>query len=282
MRLGSLPGHPRRRGLGDDRGAGRPLPAGPVLAALGAPRSGDVADRRGRGVLGAAWAAALAPAGRRPGGGVGTERRADRRPGHLDLHRRRRRPRAALHARGHRLRARGRRRRRARDRLRRGLVDAPRRPAVVGPVPARRAVPRPPGLRRVRVASTPPGFAAIYVAAPGPRQLRPAAPAGDEVVRRGGGVARADRAVRDARAAAHPEPDHTGGDRDRRRRQPPADLRRPADHGVGQLGRPADAVARDRVRLVGRASRGGADRARHDPAGREGAPTPNGSSTSCS
>ncbi len=38
----------------------------------------------------------------RPGGGVRTERRPDRRPGHADLDRRRGRPRRALRARGHR------------------------------------------------------------------------------------------------------------------------------------------------------------------------------------
>ena len=72
---------------------GRPLPARAALGARRAARRGDLADRRGGGVLGAARAAAAAAARRRARGRVGTQRRPDRRPGHADLHRRRGRPR---------------------------------------------------------------------------------------------------------------------------------------------------------------------------------------------
>ena len=80
----------------------------------------------------------LAPAGRRARGRVRAQRRPDRRPGHADLDRRRRRPRHARPPSGvivFELVAgvAGRPGRR----LRRRLADAPRRPAVVGPLPAR-------------------------------------------------------------------------------------------------------------------------------------------------
>ena len=102
--------------------------------------------------------AALDAAGRCARGRVGAERRAHRRPGHADLHRRRGRPRAALHRWGSSSSscsaglliglAVG---------LRRRLADATRSPAVVGPLPARRALPRAAGVRRVRRPSTRPG-----------------------------------------------------------------------------------------------------------------------------
>ena len=154
----SLPGHARGRRVGDDRGARCALPDGAVVAAVGAPRCGDLADRRGRRVLRAAGSSALAPAGRRPRGGVRAERRADRRPGHAGLDRRRGRPRRSLRAGRHRsssssaglLVGLG-------GRVRRRVADAASRTAVVGPLPARGAVPRVVGVRRVRGACTRPG-----------------------------------------------------------------------------------------------------------------------------
>ena len=133
----------------------RALPARPRLAARGAAGGGHLADGRRRGVLGAAPGAAAAPADRGPGGGVGPQRRADRPAGHAGQHRCRARPRRA-------------RLRRASsstswpaawlvglaDRVRRRLGDAPGGAAVLGPLPAGRAVAGGAGVRRHRVRCT--------------------------------------------------------------------------------------------------------------------------------
>src|SRR3954449_4345685 len=88
----ALAGHPGRGGVGDGGGARRALPAGAVVGAVGAARRRHLADRRGRGLLGAARAAPPTSARRHPGGRVGAERRAHRRAGDADLHRSRGRP----------------------------------------------------------------------------------------------------------------------------------------------------------------------------------------------
>ena len=63
------------------------------------------------------------------------------------------------------------------------------------------------------------GFAAVYVAALILGNAELPHRAGHPVVLRGGGLAGADRPVRDARPAADPEPDRPRLDRDRRRRR---------------------------------------------------------------
>ena len=124
----------------------------------GAARCGHVADGRGGGLLGAAAGAAPAAAGRRARGRVRPQRRPDRRAGHADRRRARWPTTVSLRLVGdRRLRARRRPGRRAGGRLRRRLADAPGRPAVVGPLPARRAGARGPGVRRGRRRCTRPG-----------------------------------------------------------------------------------------------------------------------------
>ena len=76
MRLGALARHGRGGGLGHRGRARGPLPARPVLGARGAARRGHLADRRGRGVLGAPRGAAAPTADRRARGGVRPQRRA--------------------------------------------------------------------------------------------------------------------------------------------------------------------------------------------------------------
>ena len=172
---------------------------------------------------------------RRARGRVRPQRRPDGRPGHPDLDRRRRRPRASSATAGivvlelvAGIVA------RPGGRLRRRLGDAPGRAAVLGPLPAR---------GRSRLTFLAYGAAAVLHALrlrrgvrrrAGPRQHRPAAPGRDPVVRRGGRLAGPDRALRDARAAAVAEPDHLGdrGARDRGRAGP--DLRGPAAVGARQ------------------------------------------------
>ena len=97
-------------------------------------------------------------------------------------------------------------------------------------------VPDDPGVRRHR------GAARVRVRRglrrrPGARQQRAAAPRRDPVVRRGGRLAGADRAVRDARAAGLAGPDHVARGGDRGAGRPAADLRGPAAVGAGVLRR---------------------------------------------
>ncbi len=145
--------------------------------------------------------AAAAPADRRARGRVRTQRRADRRPG-------RRSSRAAPRSStavgycgliafellaGARDRTRG--------RVRRRLGDAPRRAAVLRALPARPCWCSPSGVRRRGRCCTPPASPPCT----SPRwcsATRTCRTGGDPVVRRGGGVAGADRPVRDARPAA--------------------------------------------------------------------------------
>ena len=204
---GSAARDARRRRVGHRRRGRRPLPARHSLGARRAARRDHVADGRRGSVLGAPRRAAPPEAGRHARGRVGAQRRPDRRPRHPDLERRVERPRTA---RRHRHRGVGAGRRRglgAGLRLRRCLADAACGPSLVRPLPDRGALPDPAGLRRssrgprVRLRrgvrrSTDPG------------QPGAAAPGGDPVVRRGCRVASADRAVRDARAAALARPDH--------------------------------------------------------------------------
>ncbi len=78
----------RRRGRLRDRGRRRrPLPPRAAVGAGRAARRGDLADRRGGGVLGAAGGAAAPAADRRARGGVRSQRRADRGAGDPDLDR---------------------------------------------------------------------------------------------------------------------------------------------------------------------------------------------------
>ena len=199
----------RRRGQRDGGRGRRALPVRARLAARGAARCGHLAHRRGRGVLGAAAGAAAAPPDRRARGRVRSQRRPHGAAGHAGQHRGGARPRGAR-LRGDRgLRAAGRPGAGPAGRLRRRVGDAPGGAAVLRPLPARGALPHGPGVRRHR------GAARLRVRGglrrrPGDRQQRAAAPRRDPVVQRGGRVAGADRAVRDARAAGLAEPHHAG------------------------------------------------------------------------
>ena len=136
--------------------------------------------------------------------------------------------------------------------------------AVLRPLPARGPVPGVHGVRRCV------GGARLRVRRDlrrraHPRQQRAPAPGGDPLLRRGGGVAGPDRALRDARAAPL-----AGAHRPRHRRpgaghRPRAHARGPAAVGRRQQRRAADGAARPGVPVVGRPARSGAHRARHDP-----------------
>ncbi len=151
------------------------------------------------------------------------------------------RPRAAGLRRRDRLGARRRRRRRPARRVRRRLAAAPLGAAELRSLPAGRAVLDRAGVRRdgrpprVRVRR-----GLRRRADPG--QRRAPAPGGHPVVLRGRRVARADRPVRDARPAAHTEPDRPGHDRDRGGGGPRPDLARAADLGARGLGGATDAA----------------------------------------
>ena len=165
-------------------------------------------DRRGRGVLGAAPGAAAAPADRGARGGVGPQRRPDRRAGHAGQHR-------AAPTTG------------CLD-VRWASCSASSSLGVLvglavgfgGAWLMRRVALPSSGLYPLAVLSLTllayggtAGLHALRVRRglrrrAGPGQRRPAAPGRDAVVRRGCGLAGPDRAVRDARAAAHAEPDH--------------------------------------------------------------------------
>ena len=203
---------------------------------------GLLADRRGRGVLGAAGGAAAAPDHRCPRVRVRPQRRAHGRAGHAGLHRRGGRARRARDGRHHRLRAGRRRAARPGGRLRRRLGDAPGRAAVLRPLPDRDPVPHGHRLRRPERPLHASGFAAVYVAALVLGQRRPAAPGGHQVVLRGRRLAGPDRAVRDARPAALARPDHRRHRRPRAGRGPAADHGGPAGVGAGQRHRAADAA----------------------------------------
>ena len=255
--------------VGRRGGRRRPLPARAAVGARGAARRGHLADRRGRGVLGAARGAAAASAGRRARGRVRAQRRPDRRAGDPDLDRRRASttgssappgsssaswrsawsPGSAFGFGGAWLMRRA------------ALPSSGLYPIAVlclafARVRRRRGRPRlrlRRGLRRRA----------------GARQQRAAAPRGHPVVRRGGRLARPDRAVRDARAAALAGPDRP---------------RRPSGSAVVAgliltfVARPLSVVvelpssrpmplARAGLPLLGRAARRGPDRAHHHPAG---------------
>ena len=277
-----LPGHPRGRRVGDDRRARCALPAGAVVGAVRAARRGDLADRRRRGLLGAARPSAVAAAGRvrsRPSRGSTTRRRScwsrSISTGAVADHGMPSRwassPSSSLAG------------------LLIGLAIG-----FGGAWLMRRAALPSSGLYPLAVlclallaygasaglhAS---GFAAIYVAAlvlgnsDLPHRHR------DPLVRGGRGLAGPDRAVRDARAAAHAQPDHAERDRDRRGGKSAADLRRPSDHACGS--------ARSSHRCPGARPRscrgpGCAGRCRScSPRSRSPrrSPTRSGSSTSCS
>ena len=183
---------------------------------------------------------------------------------------------------GHRgRRARARRRDGSGGRLRRCLADAPGGAAGVRSLPARRDVAGGPRLRRHRRAARLRLRRGVRRRA-GAGQRRPAAPGRDAVVLRGSRVAGPDRAVRDARTAGVTGPDRPGHRRAGDRRRAGAHVRGAAGLGAGQLAGAADALARARVPVLGRAARSGADRARDDPAGRGGGGRRSGCSTSCS
>ena len=170
-----LPGHHRRRRVGDGDGGRRALRARPAVGARRPARRGDLADGRGGGVLGPARGPDQEAALRCARGRVGTQRRPDRRPRHADLHRRDGGARHPVHIGIVVFELVGGRRVRPGRRLRRCVADAARGPAGLGPVPDRRADADLPRVRRrgvrarVRVRRGVRGRA-------GPRQLRAAAP----------------------------------------------------------------------------------------------------------
>ena len=179
-----LPGHHRRRRLGDGDGRRRALPARPAVGARLAAGSGHLADRRGGGLLGTAGGPDQEAALGRARGRVGSQRRPHGRPGHADLQRGDGRARHPVHRRHRRLRARRRRRLRPARRLRRRLADAAGRPAGIRSVPDRRDDAGPPRVRRCRVRARLRVRRGVRRRARA-RQLRAPAPRCDAVVRRG-------------------------------------------------------------------------------------------------
>ena len=277
---GCLAGHDRCRRERARDGALRPLRARPAVGDRRAAGGGHLADRRRGGVLGAAPGAAAAPAHRCPGGGVGAQRRPHGRAGHP-----------------------GQRRWRPRDRS----TSPGRSPTssiagtigglVVGYAGAwllRRSALPSSGLYPLAVLSFTvlayagtallhgSGFAAVYVAALILGNAELPHRARDPVVLRGGGLARADRAVRDARAAGLPEPHRPAHRPDRGGRRSGADPGGPAALGGGLRDRAADEGARAGLPLLGGAARRRTDRARHHPPRRGRSTARPSSSTSSS